>query len=530
MKAGIFLCAVLLAAAAHAQEFPVSWAALRDTATTGKEVARLAAEILSHDTGPDNGESLRDRYRLEAAAQHWNAVAPSLDRFCRFQYKDTANTKDVGLPYRLFAALRADKVSDTRFGEELERRFSRLLRTQQPETQSYIAQLGNHPPESFRNTYEATLRSLGQKPALTKKEASALCIDWTTYAISRRTYPALQRVLKRFEDERFSVLDTLLTLRSGARIAVTVTRSRAVTQPMPVALQYTIYPGREVFSGRIAVASGYVGVTATTRGKRSSPDAIEPFEHDADDSYEILDWIARQPWCNGCIGMYGGSYLGFSQWAAVRDPHPALKAIVPQVSVGAGIDFPCTNGIFMSYMLQWLHYVSDNKLLNEEARNDGAAWSGALEQYYKKGLAFNRLDALYGSPSALFQRWLSHPAYDAYWQRMTPQAEQFAAIRIPILTVTGYYDDDQGGAMSYYNRYFRYQPSGDHRLLIGPYDHGGAQAFPSGTLGGYTLDPGARIEIGPLLFKWFDHVMKGAPLPQELSGRVNFQVMGADRW
>ena len=64
--------------------------------------------------------------------------------------------------------------------------------------------------------------------------------------------------------------------------------------------------------------NGYVGIIAFTRGKGKSPQNIEPFEHDASDVYDVIDWISKQPYCNGSVGMWGGSYLGFTQWAAAK--------------------------------------------------------------------------------------------------------------------------------------------------------------------------------------------------------------------
>jgi putative CocE/NonD family hydrolase len=105
-----------------------------------------------------------------------------------------------------------------------------------------------------------------------------------------------------------------------------------------------------------------VGAVVNTRGKRNSNDENNPFEHESQDLYEVIDWVSKQPWSNGKVGMIGGSYVGFSQWAAVKNLHPALKTIVPQVSVGIGIDYPAQNNVFMSYMLQWIQYVTNNKL------------------------------------------------------------------------------------------------------------------------------------------------------------------------
>jgi predicted acyl esterase len=67
-------------------------------------------------------------------------------------------------------------------------------------------------------------------------------------------------------------------------------------------------------------------------------------------------------------------------------------------------------------------------------------------KWYKSGKSFRSLDTISGKPSKTFQRWLDHPGYDKYWQKMVPYKDEFANINIPILTTTGYYDDDQIGA------------------------------------------------------------------------------------
>ncbi len=275
---------------------------------------------------------------------------------------------------------------------------------------------------------------------------------------------------------------------------------------------------------------GYATIIVNTRGKRCSTSNIEPLEHDADDAYYIIDWISKQSWCNGKIGMYGGSYLGFAQWAATKHLHPALKTIIPQVSVGAGIDFPMQNGVFMSYMLQWIHFVTDNKLTNTESFSDTTKWNSLFNSTYKKGLRFSSLDSLEGHRNTTFQRWLSHPTYDAYWKKMTPQAKEFSKINIPILTITGYWDDDQLGAMHYYNQHHLYNKNANHYLLIGPYDHYGAQGGISDTLLGYRIDSVAKLKINNLCMKWFDYVLKDSLRPAILKDKVNFEIAGINEW
>ncbi len=181
---------------------------------------------------------------------------------------------------------------------------------------------------------------------------------------------------------------------------------------------------------------------------------------------------------------------------------------MPQVAVGAGIDFPAQNGSYQTYVLRWLHYVMDGKLTDDAGFRDTAKWNKLYTGWYKSGKSFRSLDTLEGRPNAIFQRWLKHPAYDGYWKSMTPQKEEFAKINIPILTTTGYWDDDQLGAMYYYNQYQKWNKNPDYYLIIGPYDHYGSQGFPAKVLFDYKIDSAANIPINDIVFEWFDYVLK----------------------
>jgi uncharacterized protein len=341
-----------------------------------------------------------------------------------------------------------------------------------------------------------------------------------------KSYPDMADKSKYIVDDSI-----IITMRDGARVSAVMVRKRAADGPLPVVLMFDIYSRESNESlARYSAEHGYVGIVADTRGKRLSKENIEPFEHDAGDAYDIIDWISRQPWCNGKVGMYGGSYLGFSQWAAAKKVHPALKTIVPQVAVGPGIDFPTQSGINMCYSLRWLHYVTNNRLTDSKDFGDLKKWRGVAAQWYASGKAFNALDTLEGHPNLIFHRWLQHPFYDSYWNSMVPYQREFSRINIPVLTISGYYDADQRGAMYYFTQHHLYNPGANDYLLIGPYDHAGAQKHPDHIIRGYTIDSVANINIQQLVFQWFDYVMKDSAKPLLLKDRINFEVMGANQW
>src|SRR5262245_21153996 len=98
---------------------------------------------------------------------------------------------------------------------------------------------------------------------------------------------------------------------------------------------------------RKSAARGYAGVVAYTRGKGRSPDTPTTYEYDGQDARTVIDWISKQLWSDGRVGMYSGSYNGCTQWAATKNLHPALKTIVPYVANNPGNGLPMENNVFL---------------------------------------------------------------------------------------------------------------------------------------------------------------------------------------
>ena len=140
------------------------------------------------------------------------------------------------------------------------------------------------------------------------------------------------------------------------------------------------------------------------------------------------------------------------------------------------------------------------------------------------------MDSLAGYNSPIFQKWLSHPAYDNYWQSMVPTPKEYAKIDIPVLTTTGYYDGSQIGAIQYFKLHRRYHRNAKHYFVIGPYDHWGGQAKAAKNLMGYQIDSVANINMRDLAYDWLDYILKSKPKPELLKDKVNYQVMGTNEW
>ena len=336
------------------------------------------------------------------------------------------------------------------------------------------------------------------------------------------------------DDSLYDIQDhVLIRTRDGATLSATVVRRKGAPARLPTLLTLDIYTDPEAFRarGKEAAERGYVAVIADTRGKRLSPEAIVPYEHEAADAYDVIDWIAHQPWSDGQVGMRGGSYSGFTAWAATKRLHPALKTLAVSAAAIPGLGLPMYNNVFLSANYGWPFYVADNKYLDEKIYGDNNRWAQLPDKWFKSGRPYREIDEVDGTPNPLLQRWLRHPTFDRYWQAMVPYKGDFAHVDIPVLTITGYYDDGQISALEYVKEHQRFNPRAQDYLVIGPYDHFGThRTSKSDVLRGYAIDPVAQFSTPELVYEWMDYVMRGAAKPQLLRGRINYEVMGANEW
>ncbi|WP_282112899.1 CocE/NonD family hydrolase [Maribacter stanieri] len=343
-------------------------------------------------------------------------------------------------------------------------------------------------------------------------------------------FQAIQQDHKR----RYIINDSIIVpMKDGAEVSVVVVeRKETIKAKKPAILIASIYAGTNETGAMLSASKGYVGVIANTRGKRLSRGEIKPLEYENMDVYEVIDWISKQPWSNQKVGMYGGSYNGFTQWASMKHKvHPALKTIVPMVAIAPGIDYPMENNVLHNYSYSWNFYVTNNKFLDFKASQDFNRWNTLKNKWYTSGVAFNKLDSLDGHVNKLWNTYMEHPSYDNFWKKMIPYKQEFVKINIPILTITGYYDDSQIGALYYYDQHTKYVKNPNHYVLVGPYDHWTAQTQPQEFLRNYKLDKTALIDIRyDLVYQWFDYILKGKEKPNILKDKVNFQVMGTNTW
>ncbi|GHD64601.1 hypothetical protein GCM10007164_00510 [Luteimonas padinae] len=502
-----------------------------DDAGIGKAVAGLAEDVLSARASGLEVPAAGLAHLYLAAGRNRDAVDAIRAAMDELASQGAHERLRRWVPYLLLAQARADR------GRSFDKAYPAAFKTWFVELDDLEAQRTQYWFGGDLERAREDLRQFASRLA----GATQLTLDDAQGLARRQAFVDVLAVAGSVgaliaEDEaaRYVVdADVLIRTPGGATLSAVVVRSRRAALPLPAAMVFTIYtvPEGNRATALQAAAHGYAGVVVDARGKRPSRDEIRPYETEADDAAAAVEWIAEQPWSDGRVAMYGGSYSGFAAWAAAKRMPRALKTIVPYVAAIPGLGLPMENNVFLTANYGWPFYVASNRFLDDDTYSDRERWQRLPPAWYESGRPYREIDRVDGTPNPWLQRWLSHPAYDAYWQAMVPYGDEFARIDIPVLSITGYYDDGQVSALQYFKEHLRHRPDAEHYLLIGPYDHFGAQApVKPRSVAGYGIDPVAQFDTQEITFQWLDHVLRDKPRPALLRDRINYQLMGADEW
>jgi uncharacterized protein len=323
-----------------------------------------------------------------------------------------------------------------------------------------------------------------------------------------------------------------IQLRDGVHLHGTLYAPKGRTGPQACVVTLTPYVADTYHDYGVYFAKeGFPFVVVDVRGRGNSEGVFQPFIQEARDGHDVVEWLASQPYCNGQVAMWGGSYGGYSQWAAAKEFPPHLAAIAPAAAPFPGVGSPMRSNVFAPYAIRWLSYTS-GRTAQSKLFGDESFWSNTYRRWHESGRSFRELDTFAGLRSEIFQEWLSHPERDEYWDAYNPNASQYARINVPILTITGSYDDDQSGAIEHYREHCRNGGAtarSRHYLIIGPWDHAGTRE-PVREFGGLTCGPAALLDLRALHVAWYAWAMQDAPKPAFLQKAVAYYVMGAECW
>jgi uncharacterized protein len=538
----VFLALVLISRAGG-QQFALSESAAQDPATLSEAIVTLAGQVLAVYRDDDREKYLSNLSALQAVAGQYPEALRSfvaLRDFRRSAHVSNAVWRDLQFEVylRAKAAASAQKLP---FDEAYKQTFRAVFGQLDDPTSAAAMPLFNIADESWADpALQSDLDAQKGKSSISLDAAAALVSDYEAVQAYRASASQRSALIAEDDSRRYTIeRDIQVKTGDGATVCALVARPRASNGRLPALLLFTIYYdfADNLNDARLTAAHGYASVVGFTRGKACSPDKPVPYEHDGGDAASLIDWITAQTWSDGRVGMYEGSYNGFTQWATAKYMPKGLKAMLTGAPAAPGIDVPMEGNVFWNFPYPWTFYTANGKGADDATYNDRKRWEKLDHDWYVSGRAYRDLDKIDGTPNPIFDRWLEHPSYDTYWQSLIPYQEEFARINIPVLITIGYYAGGPGAGVYYFSQHEKYNPAAEHYLVIGPYGHIEAQYGPFGLLGnsvkslsGLKLDPVAMLNLTDLRYQWFDYVFKDAPRPGLLMDRVNYEVTGADVW
>lgn len=283
--------------------------------------------------------------------------------------------------------------------------------------------------------------------------------------------------------------------------------------------------------------AGYVVVFQLTRGQYLSEGEFRMLRDDINDGYDCIEWLADQPWCNGRVGMEGGSYLGSTQLLAARVKPPALKCIMPSVHMGDfGNSFPYLYGIpLKGWWMQW-HRIADTESMSNL---DAIYGDRRLLEHPKWGPALNKRplidaadDILSGDKLQSWRDTLSHSTADDYWAPIHFTDKELAELDIPIFFTDGWYDLTIG-PINYFSRLEQVSPNREDRyLLVGPWNHGQAatSSLHHMDVGDRKMPANGGKDLMAQRLNFFDRYLKENKEAMVQPDKVQVYITGLEEW
>jgi len=334
--------------------------------------------------------------------------------------------------------------------------------------------------------------------------------------------------MKRFPGQLYGiepVKTEMVAMRDGVRLATDIylprpLDGRTAAGPVPTVLIRTPYgKGRNASVHYRFVRRGYAVVIQDVRGREDSEGEWLPSYCETEDGDDTLNWIAAQEWSDGNVGMTGGSYLGYVQWAAMASGNPHLKAMLSSVCAGSAfVDTPRRGGCLCSGIMAWAFSVSGPRMTPERMVRDD--WDEVLDIRPLEDVAPKAL----GYDVPFLREWISHTDYDEMWARGNWK-ERNTGHRVPAFIMSGWFDDNGMGTTEALDLYQDYP---EKKVVLGPWMHAGNADY---DIHGLALGNRAlRYDIDLMSFEWLEHYLKGVENGIDKTPTVEYYTMGSNTW
>ncbi len=307
-----------------------------------------------------------------------------------------------------------------------------------------------------------------------------------------------------------------VAVRDGTKLALDIFRpaqnGQPVGLPLPVIWSHNRYHRADAPGGQLQtildsqswlktlLRHEYVIAVADVRGSGASYGArSDPYSlQDARDAYDLTEWLAAQPWCNGNVGMFGASFMGSAQLFAASLAPPHLKAIVPQVAPFDRYSEYYPGGVFMDWAAaEWSHAVREMDTVQPAASVDEDRDGAMLAQAIANHQANRDLSQL--AASLPYRDSVAPGLADQHpWLTWSTSGYLDAISRsgIAIYHIAGWQDYNRRGALISFRNLGNPSPEGDLRqkILIGPWTHERV---------------GEYFDLAAEHLRWYDYWLKG---------------------
>ncbi len=264
---------------------------------------------------------------------------------------------------------------------------------------------------------------------------------------------------------------------------------------------------------------GFVLVVQDVRGRGDSEGIFYPIVNETQDGLDTLNWIVVQPWSDGRVVMFGGSYAGWTQLYLAAQKPPALVAAVPIVTPpDPDRSFPVDHGIPVPAAAAWLASLDGRT-------NQDLAVCDVQAAFASQPLI--DFDRSIGRQLRAWRDWIENAPETPYWRAQRYQ-QSLSTSRIPMLHVSGWYDDCLIGTIENFSAMTRHLrecgPRSMQRMVIGPWTHG---SIGERRIGAFDFGPDAEINVLDLQHRWFETHLRAA---EDHGAPVQLFVMGRNAW
>src|SRR6202165_3529853 len=319
-------------------------------------------------------------------------------------------------------------------------------------------------------------------------------------------------------------------MRDGVKLSADIYRPN-VPGKFPVLLVRTPYDKtHELEFASKAAARGYVVVAQDVRGRFQSEGEWYPFEYESQDGYDTVEWAAALPYSNGKVGMFGGSYVGATQFLAALAKPPHLAGICPNVTASNYHDgWTYQGGAFeQCFNESWTTGLAENTMRRRmEKKADALGGTKVLPLISSPVLEPPSAEGL----APYYKDWLAHPNFDEYWKQLSIE-DHYAQIQVPVYGMGAWYDIFLGGTLKNYVR-LKTEAGTEaarhgQRLLVTVGGHAGGSS--TGKVGAVEFGSKLPADGDEATLRWYDWLLKGEANGVEKEKPVKIFVMGKNEW